>query len=231
MRPLAQGLSDHHRVHLLDLPGHGSSPPPPHPWGVPEHADLLHAYLAEHCSQPVTLIGHSNGGRIALYMASTSPFRQLVERLVLVSPSGVQPERSWAYALRSGLATALKAPVRMVPDPLRPAAEDWLRHSLVWRLLGSSDYNRLSGVMRETFVKTVNFHLDGRLDRIDVPTLVFWGTEDEAVTRRQMEVLEERIDDCGLVELEGTGHHGHLDTIDTVRAGIQYFLDPSQEDS
>jgi len=122
----------------------------------------------------------------------------------------------------------MKTPVQVLPDALRLAAEDWLRHSLIWKLLGSSDYNATSGVMRETFVKTVNFHLDGALERIKVPTLVFWGTDDEAVTRRQMGVLEDRIEDCGLVELEGASHHGHLDAIDTVHSGIRYFLEHSE---
>jgi len=44
-----------------------------------------------------------------------------------------------------------------------------------------------------------------------------------------MTVLEERIDDCGLVELEGAGHYGHLDAIDTVRSGIRYFLESSEQ--
>jgi pimeloyl-ACP methyl ester carboxylesterase len=102
---------------------------------------------------------------------------------------------------------------------------DWLRHSLVWRLLGSSDYNTLSGVMRETFVKTVNHHLDGDLKQIQVPTLLFWGTADTAVSRRQMEIIEASIDDCGLVELEGAGHYGHLDNFDTVLSGTRHFLE------
>ncbi|MFP4228084.1 MAG: alpha/beta fold hydrolase [Salinivenus sp.] len=227
MRPLAEGLADTYRTYAVDLPGHGASPPPPDPWGVPAHGALLASLIEHRIERPVTIIGHSNGGRIALYMASTPDLSDWVDRLALISPSGVEPVRSWGHALRSGLASALKAPVRALPSPLRTPAEDWLRHTLVWRWLGSSDYNATSGVMQETFVKTVNFHLNGALDRIQVPTLLFWGTEDEAISRRQMEVLESRIADCGLVELEGAGHYGHLDDIDTVRSGIRYFLEHS----
>lgn len=228
MVPLARALSDTYRTYAVDLPGHGTSPAPPDPWGVPEHGRLLHTLIQDRIQRPVTVIGHSNGGRIALYMASTPDLSEGIERLVLISPSGVKPRRSWGQTLRSGLATTLKAPIQSLPSPLREPAEDWLRHSLIWRWLGSSDYNAASGIMRETFVKTVNFHLDDALHRIEVPTLLFWGTEDEAVSRRQMEVLESRIDDCGLVELEGAGHYGHLDDIDTVHSGIRYFLEHAQ---
>lgn len=225
MRPLADALSVSYRTHTIDLPGHGTSPPPPEPWGVPEHAALLHAYIENEIQSPVTLLGHSNGGRISLYMASAPSHADLVERLVLISPSGIRPERSWRYHLRSGLAHTLKAPFQALPSPLRAPALDWLRHSLVWRLLGSSDYNTLSGVMRETFVKTVNHYLDDELEQIHVPTLLFWGTEDTAVSRRQMSIIEESIDDCGLVELEGAGHYGHLDNFDTVLSGTRHFLE------
>lgn len=225
MRPLANALSAEYRTHLLDLPGHGRSPSPPEPWGVPEHGSLLHEYIDTEIQDPVTIIGHSNGGRVALYMASSPDHTGLVDRLVLISPSGVKPERSWSQVFRSGLATTLKAPFQLLPAPLYTPATDWLRHSLVWRMLGSSDYNALSGVMRETFVKTVNHHLNGALHRIEVPSLLFWGTADEAVSRRQMAVLEDALADCGLVELEGAGHYGHLDQFDTVLSGTRHFLE------
>lgn len=227
MQPLAQGLAARYRTHALDLPGHGASPPPPDPWGVPEHAHLLDAYIQNEIQSPVTLVGHSNGGRIALYMASRQNAPTSIERLALISPSGVAPHRGWSYHLRSTMASALKAPVQLLPPSARPPVEDWLRHSLVWRLLGSADYNAQTGVMRETFVKTVNHHLDEVLPRIHVPTLLFWGTEDEAVSRRQMEVLESTLDDCGLVELDGSGHFGHLDQPETVLSGLRHFLENS----
>ena len=227
MRPLAQGLSDAYRTHAIDLPGHGGTSPPPEPWGVTEHATVLQEYIQREIQSKVTIVGHSNGGRIGLYMASHSDFSASVDRLALISPSGVTPNRSWTYHLRSSLATVLKAPVQALPASLQAPAEDWLRHSLIWRLLGSSDYNAEEGVMRETFVKTVNVHLDETLHRIHVPTLLFWGTEDEAISRRQMEVLENRIDNCGLVELDGAGHFGHLDQPQTVLSGLRHFLENS----
>jgi pimeloyl-ACP methyl ester carboxylesterase len=158
-------------------------------------------------------------------MASTPALAKWVERLVLIAPSGIAPERSWSVRLRSGLASALKAPFAALPEPVRDPAMDWLRHSLVWRLLGSSDYNALKGVMRETFVRTVNHHVDDVVDRIDVPTLVFWGTEDPAVSRRQVQALEAAIPDCGLVELDGAGHYAHLDRPATVLRATRHFLE------
>ena len=225
MRPLAARLSDTYQCHLIDLPGHGGSPPPHEPWGVPEHADLILAYVKEQIGQPVTIFGHSNGGRIGLFMAATDPYADVVARLVLVSPSGMTPERSWSTRAKALLAKVLKAPITALPSPIREPAEDWLRHSVVWRALGSSDYNQASGVMRETFVKTVTHTLDGPVHRIDIPTLIFWGTEDTAITRGQIDALEQALSDCGVVPLEGAGHYGYLDEPSTVISATRHFLE------
>ena len=225
LRPAAEAFSTDYRCYLLDLPGHGQSPPPPEPWGVPEHAACLRDILTTEVGVPSTLIGHSNGGRLSLYLASQPDTADWVKRLVLISPSGVEPERSWTVRARSGLARAMKAPVRALPPPVREPALDWLHHSALWKMLGSADYNAASGVMRDTFVRTVNHHLDEVLPHISVPTLLFWGTADEAVSRRQMSILDEQLQDAGLVELDGAGHYGHLEHFDTFLAATRSFLE------
>lgn len=225
MRVVADGLADRWRVLNVDLPGHGLSPAPPEPWGVPEHADLVGRLIDARVGGPVTIVGHSNGGRIALYMASDDALRRHIDRLVLVSPSGITPPRTWRYHARRAAAGALKAPFQLLPGRLRDFGLDWLRHSLVWKALGSSDYRALEGVMRGTFVKTVSCHLDDRVHRVDVPTLLFWGDRDEAVARVQMRTLEERLPDAGLVVLEGAGHYGYLDDPDTFLAATRHFLE------
>lgn len=252
MRLAAEG----YRVYNADLPGHGHAPPPPEPWGVPEHAALVRRFIAStvlrkraalqggvasdegavsthpspaETSGGVTIIGHSNGGRIALYMASDPEMAPLVRRLVLISPSGVAPERSAKTRWKANLAKALKTPFGWLPPGrLRDFGLDWLRHSLLWKALGSADYRALSGTMRETFVKTVNHHHSAeRLARITAPTLLLWGDADPAISRRQMAVLEGALPDAGLVVLEGAGHYGYLDDPDTFFAATTYFLEHS----
>lgn len=231
MASVAQALNARYRIHNFDLPGHGRSPAPPEPWGVPEFARLVDAYVQEEIGRPVTLFGHSNGGRIALYMASTPSLAAFVSRLVLVSPSGVAPKRSWSTRAKAGLASVLKAPIQVLPTPLRDPAEDWLRHTILWRALGSSDYNAASGVMRETFVRTVTHHLDDQLARIEVPTLLFWGTEDPAISKRQIQTIQSTLADCGVVELPGAGHYGYLDAPTTVMSATRHFLEATDPDS
>jgi len=224
MRPIAEWLSPRFFVINLDLPGHGRSPVPPAAWGVPEHAELVRNVAERLIDGPYAIVGHSNGGRIALYLASESHPPAFLTRLALISPSGVRRKRSSGYYVRRYTAIALKAPFQALPSSARDFCLDWLRHSLVWRLLGSSDYANVEGVMRETFVKTVNCYLEERLPRVYVPALIFRGDRDDAVTREQMAVLEKAMPDAGFVEVPGAGHYAFIDRPDLVRAGLIQFL-------
>lgn len=225
MAPVASALADRWRVYAVDLPGHGAAPVPPAPLGLPEHAEAVASLLAAVAPAGAFLVGHSNGGRIALHLASEPAHAALVRGLVLISPSGVRRRRTVGYYLRRGTAAILKAPFRLLPGPLRDFGLDWLRHSLVWRLLGSSDYRNVEGVMREVFVRLVSAYVEERLPRITVPVLIFRGDRDDAVTADQVRRLADALPDAGLVELPGAGHYGFLDVPDVFIAGTRRFLE------
>ncbi|HYE57796.1 MAG TPA: alpha/beta hydrolase, partial [Rhodothermales bacterium] len=192
-----------------------------------DYAALVATYLDAHgLSGPMPAIGHSNGGRILLHMAGDAATAGWFSRLVLVSPSGLRRTPSFKTRLKRIVARILRAPFMLLPNgPLRTACLDWLRHSLVWRLLGSADYNRLTGVMRETFVRTVGHYVEDRLSRIHVPVLVFWGDQDRDIVREQVVRLVAGLPDAGLVVLEGAGHYGYLDRMDVFEAATRHFLE------
>ena len=81
---IAKALADDHRTTLVDLPHHGQS-------GWPEHFDFLN--IADQVAgllatdDPVTLVGHSLGGKVAMILALRHP--DIVERLCVVDVSPV----------------------------------------------------------------------------------------------------------------------------------------------
>jgi pimeloyl-ACP methyl ester carboxylesterase len=80
---IAKGLTDRHRVALVDLPNHGHSP-----WtdrvDYLDMAELLAEEL-EHLGEPVVLVGHSMGGKVAMQLALRHP--ELLRALVVVDVS------------------------------------------------------------------------------------------------------------------------------------------------
>jgi pimeloyl-ACP methyl ester carboxylesterase len=83
---IAKGLAEDHRVTLLDLPNHGHSP-----WTERvDYVDMAELVAAELRSfgEPVTLVGHSMGGKVSLQLALRHP--ELLRALVVVDVAPVE---------------------------------------------------------------------------------------------------------------------------------------------
>ena len=89
---IAKGLAHDHRVTLLDLPNHGHSP-----WtDRVDYVDMAELVAAELASfgEPVTLVGHSMGGKVSMQLALRRP--ELLRALVVVDIAPVE------YPLQGG---------------------------------------------------------------------------------------------------------------------------------
>jgi pimeloyl-ACP methyl ester carboxylesterase len=85
---IGKSLVDEHRVLLLDLPDHGHSPRSDR-FDYVEYADQVAALLSADfgVDDPVALVGHSMGGKVAMLLALRRP--ELVERLAVVDVAPV----------------------------------------------------------------------------------------------------------------------------------------------
>jgi len=89
---IAKGLAGGHRVTLVDLPNHGHSP-----WtDRADYRDMTELLATELSlfDEPVTLVGHSMGGKVAMQLALRRP--ELLRALVVVDVAPVE------YPLRGG---------------------------------------------------------------------------------------------------------------------------------
>ena len=81
----AKTLADRHRVTLVDMPNHGRSA-----WVEKVDYQQMADAVAELIDEPVALVGHSMGGKVAMMLALHHP--ELVERLCVVDVSPVAYE-------------------------------------------------------------------------------------------------------------------------------------------
>jgi esterase len=121
----AKALRDSCRVTLLDLPNHGRSG-----WterfSYPETAAAIGSQLAAASPDPVNLIGHSLGGKVAMVLALRQP--DLMERLCVVdvAPVRYQTQSTFGEYVRGLRAVDLdRLPDRATADAvLRPYVPD-----------------------------------------------------------------------------------------------------------
>ena len=152
----------------LDLPGFGASPLPLVAGGARTYAELVTPALREISDQPVVLVGHSLGGRIAPVVAANYP--EVVTALVLC-----------------GAPLVSRAPV---PAPRAYRALRWLHaHALISeerieaarQRFGSNDYRNATGTLREVLVAMVNESYEDELRRVVAPVHLLWGARDNVV--------------------------------------------------
>lgn len=124
---LRRDLAADYRCLTLDLPGHGASPWPPAParLTLARVADAVAAALRAQGAAPVTVVGYSLGGRLALALAARHP--RCVSRLVLVSSSPGVEERTVRAARRTQDAAWA---ARFAQEPLAAVLRAWYAQPL-----------------------------------------------------------------------------------------------------
>jgi pimeloyl-ACP methyl ester carboxylesterase len=200
--PIIRALAPQLTVSAIDLPGFGETGPPPAPWGVADYADWTRALMDELGLERPSIVGHSNGGRIAIHLASHHPAR--VDKLILVDSAGIRPKRGLRYHRRVAMAKTAKHAARLLGSPGRALQQRVLART------ASSDYAN-AGPLRPTFVKLVNEDLTPLLSQIRASTLLIWGDRDDATPLSDGQTMERLIPDAGLVVLRGAGHFSYLD--------------------
>jgi pimeloyl-ACP methyl ester carboxylesterase len=170
-----------------------------------EAEETLPALLAALGIDRPVLIGHSDGGSIALIFASAFPNvplgvavmapHEFIEEETLV---GIRAARvAWATTDWPQRLARFHADAEQV---FRDWSETWLRPEFRdWNILAS-------------------------LDRIACPVLAMQGVDDEYATLRQVEVIAERVPGAQLLRLPACGHSPHREQESEVLAALEAFI-------
>lgn len=213
--PVFNYLAQKFRVISIDLPGFGQSQKPGEVWGTRDYAEFLKSFMDTLGIEKATLIGHSFGGRISIYFAAHQPDR--IKKMVLVNSAGLIKKRPLSYHLKVYTYKVLKRVVTLLPF----AGEEAVKQ--LRGMFGSADY-RQAGPMRKILVKVVNEDLKPLLKKIQAPTLLIWGEQDEITPVEFGRIMEREIDDAGLVVLKNAGHFSYLDRLNQFLIIIDNFL-------
>ncbi|GHU98277.1 alpha/beta hydrolase [Clostridia bacterium] len=204
-------LSEDFRTVNLELPGFGQSPPPAYPFDVGDYARIVIKFIQAVCGGPVSVVGHSFGGRIGLILAAD--FSEYVEKVILIDSAGLKPRRGLRYFWRLRRYKWAKRLVkRKLLDPKR------------LEKYGSADWRALSPALRETFKKVVNRRLDVYAARIRIPTLILWGAKDRDTPIYMAKRLHKRIKNSALHIFPEAGHYSYIDCFRESNGIMRTFL-------
>lgn len=207
MKPLGDPLSKEHHITIIDLPGHGESEVPESVLTLYDYVEIVHELLKKLKVKKPILVGHSFGGKISLIYAS----KYEVEKLILFGA----PFKKEIQKL--SLKTKILKSLKKVPGLNK--LEGWAK-----KHIGSTDYRNASPIMREIMVHHVNLDITEDVKKINAPTLLVWGTNDEAVPLERAYELEKLISNAGVVEYEGCTHYAYLERLGQTVNVIRHFL-------
>jgi haloalkane dehalogenase len=211
-----------------DLPGFGDSPLDGRTGTWEEHVEALDGFVAEQELAPAALVLHDWGGLIGLRWACEHP--DAVSALVLMS-TGFFPDGKW-----HGLARAMRTPGELdgvmetmdraafadVMGAVAPHADEQTVDEY-WKSFATPEQRlaHLELYRSGDFEKLAPY--EGALARLNVPTLILWGADDDYAPVAGAHRFAREIPHAELVVIEA-GHFLMEDDPDRVGAEIGRFL-------
>jgi len=206
-RHTAADLGRDHRVVAVDLLGFGERRRSG-PFRLDRAAEALAAELAGDAGR-VGLVGHSMGGLVAAQLAAERP--DLVDRLVLVAA----PVVPFEWGLPRHAWNILRSVTTVVPRFVPVLARDAARAGPL----------TIASAARQLLAADVT----AQLPRIDVPTLLVWGSGDRLVPPPIGRAAADRVPHGRYAEIEGAGHVPMWERPDEFNALLRSFLDADRE--
>lgn len=209
-----------YRVIQFDFPGFGGSDEPKEPWGVDGFADFFCRFMEVMQVKQATLIGHSYGGRVIIKLAARESIPFEITNIILIDSAGVLPVRTTAQKWKIRKYKILKKflNMKLIYAMFPEVIDDWRSRQ------GSADYRNATPMMRQCMVKAINEDLTELLPKIRQEVLLIWGDQDTATPIRDAHIIEEKIPNCGLAVIPGTGHFSFLEKPAQFRGIMEAYL-------
>lgn len=148
---------------MLKIPG--LTAPLNKPWTLDNYVEWLHKETKN--EKQFAILGHSNGGRIALSFTHTYP--EKVEHLFLIDSAGIFHNTFLLKMKRLVFKKAAKIGKKVAPEKFRP---------LLYKLAKEHDYEKANPILQETMRNLIAINLQPILQAIKTKTTIIWGKED-----------------------------------------------------
>jgi len=174
-------------------------------WNLDKYANWLNELLEKH-DDKVILLGHSNGGRIAINYAVKYPDK--LEKLILIDSAGI---------FHNEFPTRLK---RIVFKEISKIGKKFTR-SNIWRKVlykfaREGDYENANENMKKTMTDLIYTDLTPVLGEVKTPTLIIWGENDHVTSVKDAYLMNKLISGSKLHVVKGAKHSPFFTNSDEV---------------
>lgn len=181
-------------------------------WTIEDYVSWLKKIIDKEKGE-VILVGHSNGGRIAL--AFTNLFPEKVDKLILINSAGIYHNELPLRIKRAVFKTISKIGKKL-------SSSEKLKH-LLYKIVGESDYRNATPVMKQTMINLINSDKSLKLENIQIPTLIIWGGEDKITPLSDGLLINKLIKNSKLEIIKDARHSPMFTNAKEVAQLVQQF--------
>ena len=193
-------------VFAPDLKGFGKNTGMDYPYCLDDYIQEVKEYIYKNGLKKPSVIAHSFGGRIAIKAASED--KSAFNKIVLTGAAGLKPKFSLKKTTKKQVFSLLK----------RFIGKEKLINFY------SAEYRNLSPVMKESFIKIVNEHLDDKLKSIENEVLIIFGANDKETPLYMAKRLKRGIKNGKYAVIDGAGHFCFIEKPNKFNAEVKEFL-------
>lgn len=199
---------------IIELPGHGESGGEGEE-EIKKYVEHVHGFLKALNFSKVFLVGHSMGGAIVQTVALSYP--EVIKGIILV---GTGARLRVLPIILNGLRENFEETVHKINELhySRKASPDMLKKSL----------HRMLQFRPETlygdYLACDRFDVMNEVDKIDLPTLILCGHEDELTPVKYSQFLQNRIKGSRLEVISNAGHMVMMESASAFNETIRGFI-------
>lgn len=172
--------------YFLDLQGFGKNKNMPYPYCLNDYIRQVKEFMQNNNIKKPCVIAHSFGARIAVKMASQGEF----SKIILTGAAGLKSKFSVKKFFKKCIFKILKLFV-----PKNKLSKFY-----------SADYNALNSIMKQSFIKIVNEHLESASKKVKNKTLIISGENDLETPLYMAKKYNKLIKNSKLIVIKEAGH-------------------------
>lgn len=204
---LSSSLNKEYKVLLYDIRGHGRSPLGDEPFDIDVLVDDLYDLLLSLDIKKASFVGFSLGGNIVLSFAVRYP--EFMDKLIIMSSFSESDDNliSKCLEFRDAIDISYEAfydvIIRyVIPDEMYMENRELLE---IIKFENAKKAN-IDGIKNAIDIG-LNFNVTSQLDKIECPTLILAGRDDDIVSLDLSEVLKDNIKNSELIIFDNTKHN------------------------
>ena len=230
----AERLKDKYRLHLVQVAGFAGEPARGNAKGevLAPTAEAIDAYIVENKLSPATLIGHSLGGTMALYLAENHP--EHLKKILIVDAFPFYPQAMMGPTVTAEMMKPMADGIRAGTSPMSDAANTQMIAGMV---TSSANRAMVTGWSKASDASVVmnaladDMTLDLRPAREKIPTPVTLLYPDYASSGPALATLDTKynrsyapIPDKTITRIDNSLHFIMLDQPEKFAAALDLFL-------